>query len=448
MAKWAAVPSQVDRDQLAPGRTAVTGPLDRRQVGEGLLVGAFWAAALGVAAVLAYQRYRNATVLPADFGIFFRAGHAVAAGHSPYSVPGYVYPPLLAIALAPLSHLAELSVFHVWLVLSLAGMALVAGSVVWAESGRLLRWQAPVLFGFCAITAFHFWPLVIELPDGQSDVLTLAVLAIASVALTRGRPVLAGVLIGLAGLVKGWPAAVALIFARRGARRAVRGAIACACVLLTVPIMAVVVGGASGLRSMMSAIFDARSQPRLAAYSVWGIPRLTFSHTPIGHPLVVSSVLQALMTTVLLAWVVALLLLTLRQAHPDPSLPFWNVVFCVILLLPVSHLTYTIYVLPVLWLWASRFLRRPRLFSVDSVVFATTLLWWLVVSQSALGEDMSQVSATVVFFVGLLTCTASVIGLGVVDRAGARGGAGIRGSGDGTEGRASGAGGTGVTAPR
>lgn len=144
---------------------------------------------------------------------------------------------------------------------------------------------------------------------------------------------------------------------------------------------------------------------------------MTFAHTLIGHPLVASPVLQVLMTIVLLAWVVALLFLTLRQAHPDPSLPFWNVIFCVLLLLPVSHLTYTIYVLPVLWLWVSRVFRLRRLVSVDSVVCAVTILWWLVVSQSALGEDMSQVSATVVFFTGLLACTASVIGLAVVDAA-------------------------------
>jgi hypothetical protein len=378
-------------------------------------VGVLWIGALGVAAVLAYQRYRNATAFPADFGIFFSAAHAVAGGHSPYSIPGYVYPPTVAIVLAPFSHLAELSVFHAWLVLSLAGMGFVAGCVVWSESRRLRSWQSPVLFGFCAVTAFHFWPLVIEVPDGQSDVLTVALLAVAYLAVTRGRSVLAGVFIGLAGVVKGWPAAVGLVFAQRGGRRRGRGAVAWACVLLTAPILALAVGGTSGPRSMASAIFDARSQPRLASYSVWGIPRLTFAHTPIGRPLVVSPVLQVLMTIVLVVWVVALLLLTLRQRHPDPSLPYWNVIFCVVLLLPVSHLTYTIYVLPVLWLWVTRVFRSPRLLSIDAVVCGVIVLWWLVVSQSGLGQDTSQVSATVVFFTGLVACTASVIGLAVFD---------------------------------
>jgi alpha-1,2-mannosyltransferase len=413
------VRTEIDRDHLAHGGTAVsttTRLVARRQGGTGLLVVVLWAGAFGLAAILAYQRYRNASVMPADFSIFFRAAHAVTEGQSPYSVPGYVYPPLVAIVLAPFSHLAEITVFHVWLFLSLAGIGLVAGSVVWSESGRFLSWQTPLFFGFCAVTGYHFWPLVIELPDGQSDVLTLAVLATASLALTRGRSALAGGLIGLAGLLKGWPAAVALVFAQRGGSARARGAIACACVLVTAPLMALAVSGPSGPRSMGSAIFDARSQPRLASYSVWGLPRLTFSQTPIGHPLLSSPVLQVLMTLALLGWVAALLTLSLRQKHADPSLPFWNVIFCITLLLPVSHLTYTLYVLPVLWLWAARVLPSPRLVAVDTAVCAVMILWWLVVSQSALGQDTSQLSATVVFFAGLVACTASVVGIALADR--------------------------------
>jgi hypothetical protein len=160
---------------------------------------------------------------------------------------------------------------------------------------------------------------------------------------------------------------------------------------------------------------DARSQPRLASYSVWGIPHLSFSHTLIGHPLIASPVLVVVATVVLLAWVVALVVLTLGQTHADLSIPFWNVVFCVILLLPVSHLTYTMYALPVLWLWSARVARTTRVVSADSVVFAVLLVWWLVVSQSALGEDVSQTSATVVFFADLLACSASVVGMALID---------------------------------
>jgi hypothetical protein len=387
----------------------------RRVLDLPLVIGALWAAALAVAALLAYQRYLNATVSPTDFGIFFRAGRAVAHGHSPYSASGYVYPPLVALVLAPFSHLPELSVFRVWLIVSIACLGVTAACVVWMEARRLSRWQLPVLFGFCSVTAFHFWPLVIELPDGQSDVFTLTVLTVSYVTLIRGRAVASGIMVGIAGLIKGWPALVALVFLQRGRPRRRQSLVAFVVVLAVAPITALLVVGASGPANMVSAIVDARSQPRLASYSVWGIPHLSFSHTLIGHPLIVSPVLVVVATVVLLAWVVALVALTLRQAHPDPSIPFWNVVFCVILLLPVSHLTYTMYALPVLWLWSARAARTSRVVSADSVVLAVLFLWWLVVSQSALGEDVSQTSATVVFFADLLACSASVVGMAVID---------------------------------
>jgi hypothetical protein len=385
-----------------------------------LAVALLWGVALVVAGYLAYLRYRGATVFPADFGIFFEAGRAVAAGHNPYSVRGYVYPPTLAVLLAPFSHLRELSVFRAWLSLSIICVGLTAAIVVWLEARWLRRWQCPILFGFCAVTAFHFWPLVIELPDGQSDVFTLAFLAVAYLALTREKAMASGIMIGMAGILKGWPALMAVVFLRRGQPRRSLSLVAFAVVLLTAPVVAAFVGGVSGPTSMVSAIVGARSQPRLASYSVWGIPRLTFSDTPIGRPVVVSPILAIISTVVLLGWVVALLVVTLRQDHPEPGIPFWNVAFCVILLLPVSHLSYTIYVLPVLWLWSVRAVRSSRINSAESLVFATLFLWWIVVSQSRLGQDTSQLSATVVFFVNLAACSTSVIGLAWMDGVGSR----------------------------
>jgi hypothetical protein len=73
------------------------------------------------------------------------------------------------------------------------------------------------------------------------------------------------------------------------------------------------------------------------------------------------------------------------------------------------------YALPVLWLWSARAARASQVVSADSVGWAVLFVWWLVVSQSALGEDVSQTSATVVFFADLLACSASVVGMAVID---------------------------------
>ena len=380
-----------------------------------LVVGLLWVIVLAGATFLAYQRYKDATVFPADFGIFFHAGQAVASGRSPYSVSGFVYPPLLAIVLAPFSHVGVLEVFRGWLVVSLASVGLAIGCILWVGMRRRPRWLTPLLFGFFAVTAFHFWPLVIELPDGQSDTLILGVLSLAYVAMNRGRSVISAVLVALAALVKGWPVLIGVAFLQSRLPRRLQSLVAFAAVLLFAPILAVLVDGASGPRAMISAIAVARSQPRLASYSVWGIPRLTFAATKIGHPLVHSPLLTVISTVVLLGWVVGILVLGLRHGECDRGLTFWNVVFCVILLLPISHLTYTMLALPVLWIWSVRATRSRQLVTVETVVFGVLLVWWLTVSQSALGLDTDQASATIVFLANLVACSASVVGLALVD---------------------------------
>jgi len=59
---------------------------------------------------------------PFDFGIFLRAAHAVAAGHSPYPASPhtftgddqYVYPPLLAFLVWPLTHISTGLAVAIW----------------------------------------------------------------------------------------------------------------------------------------------------------------------------------------------------------------------------------------------------------------------------------------------------------------------------------------------
>jgi hypothetical protein len=135
----------------------------------------------------------------------------------------------------------------------------------------------------------------------------------------------------------------------------------------------------------------------------------------MGHPLVHSPVLTALSTVVLLGWVGGLLIVALRHGPSDRGLTFWNVVFCVIMLLPISHLTYSMLALPVLWIWSVRATRSRRFVTVETVVFVVLLVWWLVVAQSALGQDTDQGSATIVFLANLLGCTSSIVGLALID---------------------------------
>ena len=50
----------------------------------------------------------------------------------------------------------------------------------------------------------------------------------------------------------------------------------------------------------------------------------------------------------------------------------------VVLLLPVSHSDYTLFFLPILWIWAARWLETPRLGGLVFLVAGLLMFWWLV----------------------------------------------------------------------
>jgi hypothetical protein len=115
----------------------------------------------------------------------------------------------------------------------------------------------------------------------------------------------------------------------------------------------------------------------------------------------------------LLVWVVALLVISLR-APGDQVMCTWNVTLCVVLLLPVSHLAYTLYGLPVLWLWVAYLLESRRLNWRQLIVPAILSLWWIVQTRAWPGPGSSPAIGSlrycVVFAANLAACTASVLG--------------------------------------
>jgi hypothetical protein len=374
-----------------------------------------WVAAVAITTVLIRERYRAAMSggIGGDFSIYLQAARQVAAGHSPYQVNQlFVYPPTLALFLAPFSHLAPTHLWQAWTILEL--IALVAGVAAFVATQvpmvpSLLR---PLLFAFCAVTVLHFWPLTIGLYLGQADAFVFATLMFSVLAACRERPAARGILIGLAGLLKAWPVAVGLSLFQRGTERRLRAVVATVFTILFAPLLAIAFGGASGLMALVKSIVAARTQ-HLVSDSVWGAPRLLFSHSGLARPLVVSLPLQAVTTVLLLGWVIGLLVITLRTAG-DKIMCTWNVTFCIVLILPVSHLAYTLYCLPVLWLWASRILESRRLTWQQFLVPAALFLWWVVQTKawpdSGSSSSISAVHYCVVFVANLVACTASVVG--------------------------------------
>jgi arabinofuranan 3-O-arabinosyltransferase len=137
-----------------------------------------------------------------DFLVFYRAARAMAQGQSPYTIPGYVSVPGLAVVLEPLTRLsfrtAELMFLFVTAALAVAAMVIF---------GRQLGWRRPQLLAAGALIS---WVGLSGLIQGQVDAVLLAALLGGAVLALRGRFLAAGLLLGLFWLKPDvmWPAAL------------------------------------------------------------------------------------------------------------------------------------------------------------------------------------------------------------------------------------------------
>src|SRR5262249_36278166 len=139
-----------------------------------------------------------------DFIHFYEAARAVRVGACPYDAGsrGYIYPPLFAIFLTPLTFLGLAPASIAWTVFN-AVMVVLAGWVLARETARRfdlsLEWSAAFMLACGLLLNADKVRAVLSL--GQTDALTLLVLVLALAWQTR-RPVLAGVLLGLAFNIK------------------------------------------------------------------------------------------------------------------------------------------------------------------------------------------------------------------------------------------------------
>lgn len=383
-----------------------------------LLTAVVWAAAIGAAAWLAVVRYTDAVASdqPDLTGFFIPAAEAIAAGLSPYSVPGYYYPPVVALLLAPFAGRAGVAEY--WTVLRLVAAVLFCFVATLAFTPRA-RWRRRGwLMIVAVISLFYCWPVVFELWAGQPNLLVALALAGAALAQSRGASFAAGLLIGASAVVKGWTAIFAIWIARRNAPRRLRelgGLVAAGGIAL---VLALLVGGPRAVVDMISSPLKGSEQPALAANSIWGISRMLFSRTTVGEPLLVSPPLQVALAALLGVVLVGLLIIILRWPG-DASAALFNCVLVVLLLLPVSHYYYLVLALPVLWWWVARLLADRR----DRVALVVTLLlafWWVTVFRLPPSGDgfmtTTWPSLLRVFGVSLVAAAASVIGAAMIDR--------------------------------
>jgi hypothetical protein len=152
-----------------------------------------------------------------DFAQFWQAAVQLSTGHNPYqsfldSCPGthwcqggYIFPPLLAEVLQPLSHLSLVAAARVWMVLSYALLAL-AIALTWRTLRGLIT---PVAAAIVLAAALFFLPLYDSLYFLQVGVLLLLLLALVIAATMHDSPagdLTAGAWLGLATVLRVSPA--------------------------------------------------------------------------------------------------------------------------------------------------------------------------------------------------------------------------------------------------
>lgn len=430
----AAVPVDVDLDvdrgaapELPPdpelesvGTDPSAGPASPRA-----LTVVLWLAALAGTALIAKLVHQLilSRSRPVDLEIYLRAAQEVAGGHSPYLVvspsKGYVYTPLLAMLLTPFSHVSLHTMVLYWAAGGLAAVAVAGCCVTLFEWHGLQPWQRPVLFTACVATGFLFWPMTIELQVGQIDVFVLALFSVAGLAGAyrwRGRSTS---LAAVAASVKLWPVlALATALGRRPDGRWRRIAVAAGVGAASLALSAVF-GGLTGLERAVGHITSAGSQHQIS-YSVWGMPKLWFSEAGVV-PIANSVGLRVAATVGLAVFVVGLAVLALRRADSRSPLVFWHALACLILLLPVSHLYYSIYLLPLLWHWMGRALRVWTREPITLVVAGVLVAWWLVMlktwpSDGTVIPWTLSVEVSVAFVANLAAYSASIAGSWMLER--------------------------------
>lgn len=384
-----------------------------------------------------------------DFGVYARAGWAVATGNDPYAVADdndwhFVYPPPAALLFVPLadppagydrtSFLAYDLGVAIWYALSALMMGLVAhvfAGVALPDARRWSRrwWYARLLpFDLCLAGIGH------TLGRGQVNILLLALLAGMFAAAMRRRQVAAGFWLASAAALKVIPAVMGLFFlCRREWRAAAASLVGAAVLFLVVPAL---VWGPTGAVDMNRRMIDAVLLPGLANQGDTSRAEELTNHTATDsqsfqaviqnwrHPDRESRPPTADPEAKLAHWVIVLLMLLatfavgLRAARDAPTqlTVFGCIGIIMMLATPVSHMHYYILAFPLTAGLIARDLTARPDAAIPRVSVLLPLIAWAVATSLPLfpGEfcqDLREFGLGTVVSVGMWAW-GLVVGLG------------------------------------
>lgn len=343
------------------------------------------AAALSLIAVIDLVMQGNLRI---DFKSFYFASVAAREGGDIYDVerlnelagrlPGsapeghvwpYIYPPLLAYALAPLSLLRLEHAQLIWALLSVTalGVALAASiqgfalpSPAAAESGAERRASLLRAVALAALLVFAL-PLRSNIAHGQVNLLVLALLVLSVRAHLSGKDVASGALLALAALIKVTPALFVVLFL---ARRRYKAALAFAAAAALLAAATLPFGALPAWRTFIERLPEMSYGAHIPGLFE---PAVVWNFSPAG---LLSRWLpdqRALIKTLCIGTTAALLVLAARLARrPQPSSGDATdtandeasavALFFPILVLasPLAYVHHVIYVAPAAAVWISR----------------------------------------------------------------------------------------------
>lgn len=168
---------------------------------------------------------QSGMALPSDFQHYYDAGARILHGGSPYAVPEFIYPPVVAFAMAPLALTSYVTARWIWFFASHV-MLLGAGVLIWRFLGRGLPAAC-----CCAIVWGAGGAAGESLALGQVGPLLALLLALTYTTHGRDR----GIAAGAGAALKVLPGVVALPMALARDWRSVISMIAVAALLILIP---------------------------------------------------------------------------------------------------------------------------------------------------------------------------------------------------------------------
>ena len=364
-------------------------------------IAALWIAFIALAGLLAFHTRFGML----DFGAYYQGALRIVRGEALYrGFVGntYIYPPLLAQLLIPLTSLTQEAAAELWF-----GFSLIVLIAVTVMLDRLSKRR-----GFWWIIIPLFFPVLETLQVGQVTILLLALLMGAWYAVKTDRRFLGGGLLALAAWIKVYPALVILYFAWKRDWRIVFGGLIVGAALAGAQIA---VSGIDKFLSMFPILFSLTNYGEFNLFaknaSINGFATQLFGSLPLVQPLLTSPLLALIVRGLLsLALVIGTAWLTAGSSQNKRrfDLEYALVITTALLLSPTLYASGMPPLLLVFFLLLRTHPTKRMIWFVVSACLVLSIYWLFVTGYSG-NPPQSGLLVSFGFYTVLMTWSVNAI---------------------------------------